>query len=62
MGDPASQCLGKHSYETRSEAKKAIIAYRSKFGPIGSYRCPHCNKLHLGHTRTGRRSKQGRKG
>ena len=59
MGDPARQCHGKRTFLTRKEAKRAAKMHLSTGGgPIGIYRCPHCERLHLGHTRHGRRAKR----
>ena len=45
-----SQCDGKRTYLSRHEAKAAIKARMSTgLEPLKAYRCPHCDRFHLGH-------------
>lgn len=52
VDDPARQCGSKRAY-TKPEAKKAAKTFAMHRGgeKIRPYRCPHCERWHLGHRR-----------
>lgn len=46
-------CSGKRRYATAIEAEQAIrrLRYETKtLARMNAYRCPFCNKFHIGHT------------
>lgn len=45
------ECLGKRSYDTEDDARKAIGGHRRRYGDvIDCYRCLFCRAWHLGHS------------
>ncbi len=57
IADEWVQCGSKHTYRSKSEAKRAIrraqthgVSFRREHDrPMNAYRCPYCHKFHIGH-------------
>lgn len=47
--DQARQCLGKRPYARKRDAKIAVRHVEQRHGRMIIYRCPHCDRWHLGH-------------
>jgi hypothetical protein len=48
---PELQCHGKHTYLTKAAAKAAARHAERFYGRMQAYRCPHCDRFHIGHPR-----------
>jgi len=47
--DPARQCHGKLGYSSKKQAKRHARRAEAHIGRVYAYRCPHCDRIHLGH-------------
>jgi hypothetical protein len=46
VDDPTRQCYGKVPFDSKREAKRS--ARRHENTHLNAYRCPHCDRWHLG--------------
>lgn len=47
--NPRYQCHGKATYLTKADAKRAAGTSERFAGRMRAYRCPHCDRFHIGH-------------